>query len=164
MKKAQIEMTENIIILFIFFILLIFAVVFFTRIQSTQSAQKIEEDIEGRALQIAQRVQFLPEIQCTKENVPTAANCYDEFSLGALTILAERGENLEYYFTLFGFSTITIKIIFPFTEDSFVIYDRPKEDFGFKTQSNVPVTICDFRTGSTKGICNFGVLTVDVYN
>ena len=53
MKKAQVQISENIIILFIFFILLIFSIVFFARIQVAKERVSGDSDIELKALEIA---------------------------------------------------------------------------------------------------------------
>lgn len=167
-SKGQIQMGENIIILFIFFVLLIFAAVFFTRIQSSKTEQKIEADVTGRGLQIAQRVSFLPEVQCTKENAEIFPGCYDEFSMAALNITAKERENREYYYNLFGFSVISVRKIFPISippAEPYIIYNNTKEKYTSITAANVPIALCSFISSeSRKGDCSFAVLKVEVYN
>ncbi len=165
-KKAQIQMGENVIILFIFFVLLIFAVVFFTRIQSAKTQQQIDIDVTGRGLQIAQRISFLPEVQCTKDNAEIFAGCYDEYSIRALNSLAEKGENREYYYTMFGFSKVSVNKLFPAqSEFPYIIYDNTKEDYTSIITTNVPISLCNFTSlESRKGECSFAVLKVEVYN
>lgn len=166
MRKSQIQMGENIIILFIFFVLLVFAIVFFTRLQSAKTEQKIDVDVTGRGLQIAQRVSFLPEVQCTKDNAEVFSGCYDEYSVKALAKLAEKGENSQYYYSIFGNSNISIKKIFPGNNElSNVIYENPKKDYTSITTTNVPISLCSFKSASSrKGDCSFAVLKVEVYN
>ena len=162
--KAQIQMGENVLILFIFFILLIFAVVFFTKIQATKTQQRQDTDVSGRGLQIAQRVAFLPELQCTKDNAEIFPGCYDEFNLRSLDTLTRNGENTEYYIDVFGFSTISIRKVFPAAGDPLLVYNRTKDDFASIIVTNTPITICNFLTGtSDKGDCSFAVLRVEVY-
>ncbi len=158
-------MGENVIILFIFFILLIFAVVFFTRLQATKKEQVIGADIEGRGLQIAQRVALLPELQCTKDNAIITPGCYDEYSAFALDELAREGENKVYYFDLFGFSTVSIYKVFPPKEEEkpLVIYNNTKEEFRAIIPTYIPITLCNFVSDVTKGQCSFAVLKVEVY-
>jgi hypothetical protein len=163
-KRGQIEMGEHVIVLFIFFILLIFAVVFFSRIQSIKTEKKVGVDIETRALQIAQRVLFLPELQCTRANAEVFPNCYDEHSAKSVGLLAKSGQNTEYYRAAFGYSVITIKKIFPVQEEEIVIYNDTKPDFRSITPTNVPITLCDFTSELAKEDCSFAVLTVSVYD
>lgn len=160
-------MGENIIILFIFFLLLIFGVVFYSRIQSAKTEQKIAVDVEGRGLQIAQKISFLPELQCTKDNAEIAAGCYDLFSAEALKNLAANGQNTEYYSDIFGFSKVSIKEIFPEEKDAYVIYDNKKETYNSILTTNTPITLCDFVTDlefREQGKCSFAVLKVEIYD
>src|SRR3989344_8041936 len=100
-RRSQIQMGENVIIIFIFFILLIFAVVFFMKIQGAKTKQKIDIDVTGRGLQIAQKVAFLPEVQCTKDNAEIFSGCYDKYSIKALDAISGTNENKEFYYDIF---------------------------------------------------------------
>jgi len=162
-KKSQIQMGENVIILFIFFILLVFAVVFYTRIQSTKTSQTVQEDISGRALAIAQQVTFLPGLQCTKDNAEVFTGCYDLYGAKALNVTSEDPSNSNVLYTTFGFSTVTIKSIYPEEGNKFVIYNRTKDKYTSITATNVPLSLCDF--SKPEGVmCSFAVLKVEVYN
>ncbi len=165
-RKAQIQMGENVIILFIFFILLVFAVVFFTRLQNTKTQQKISEDVEGKALEIAQRIAFLPEVQCTKDNAEVFSGCYDRYSLQGMSDLREEGkrEYIDYYYDIFGFSTITVTTLFP-KQEQIIIYDNQNSKLKSVITTNIPISVCDFLDSQSNGKeCSFGVLKVEVYN
>jgi hypothetical protein len=163
-KNAQIQMGENVIILFIFFILLIFGVVFYTKIQSGKVQQDISEDIEGRGLQIAQQVLFLPELQCTRDGVEIP-DCYDLYAMKSFSELSPNPSFRDAYVDLFGFTTITVFSIFPNKDDGeIVLYDNAKTDFTSKLPYYSPIIICDFSKNTEQKVCNFGVLKVDVYN
>ena len=161
-KKSQIQMGENVIIIFIFFILLIFAVVFFMKIQGAKTKQKIDIDVTGRGLQIAQKVAFLPEVQCTKDNAEIFSGCYDEFSIRALDAISGSKEHKEYYYEVFGFSTVSVKKIFPAEENqkNLVLYNNTKGNYTSIIVSNVPISLCNFLVDKK---CSFGVLKVEVY-
>ena len=162
MKKSQIQLGENIIILFIFFILLIFAVVFFTRLQSTKIGKKISEDIEGRSLEISQRIQFLPEFQCSKNNAEIRSGCYDEYSIYGLEALNPNEK--EYYFDIFGFSRVSVQKLFPTKKDPDIIYSREIANATNIIVTNTPIILCSFvDQGQAKGKCSFGVLKVEVF-
>ena len=179
-NKAQIQMTENVIILFIFFILLIFAIVFFTRIQSGKQEIKISEDIQNRGLQIAQTISTLPELRCTKKAV-TVLGCYDQANALALQSLVE--QNNGYYFDQFSYSTVSIVKIFPESEDEqitaydvngnpilvsgsspIVIYNNPKANFTSLIPTQLPMLLCDFTESTEKGDCSFAILNINVYS
>lgn len=162
-KKSQIQMGENVIIIFIFFILLIFAIVFFTKIQGAKTKQAIDIDITGRGLQIAQKVSFLPEVQCTKDNAEIFSGCYDEYSIKALDAISGTKEHREYYYDVFGFSTVSVKKIFPVKEGDnppLVLYNNTKGNYTSIIVSNIPISLCDFLNEKK---CSFGVLKVEVY-
>lgn len=163
-RNAQIQMGENVIILFIFFILLIFGVVFFTKIQSTKVQQDISEDIEGRGLQIAQQVLFLPELQCTRDGVEIP-DCYDSKSIDAFSDLSSTSDFRDAYADLLGFTTITVSILFPKDDGAgdIILYDNAKTDFISKIPYYSPIIICDFSKSAEQKVCSFGVLRVDVY-
>jgi hypothetical protein len=162
MKKSQIQLGENIIILFIFFILLVFAAVFFTRLQSTKIEKKVSEDIEGRALEISQRIEFLPEFQCSKNNAEIRPGCYDEFSILGLEEL--NPEDKEYYFDLFGNSRVSIQKLFPSKDENpHIIYEREIENATNIIATNTPIILCNFANLEVKGKCSFAVLKVEVF-
>ena len=154
-------MTENVIILFIFFILLIFAIVFFTRIQTGKQEIKISEDIQNRGLQIAQSISTLPELRCTKKAV-TVLGCYDEANALALQSLVE--QNNDYYFDQFSYSTISINEIFPEVREPIVIYDNKKANFTSLIPTQLPMLLCDFTESTEKGACSFAILNINVYS
>ncbi len=161
-KKSQIQMGENVIIIFIFFILLIFAVVFFMKIQGAKTRQAIDIDVTGRGLQIAQKVAFLPEVQCTKDNAEIFSGCYDEYSIMALNTTSGTKEHREYYYDVFGFSTVSVRKIFPEDENqkTLVLYNNTKGNYTSIIVSNVPISLCNFLSDKK---CGFGVLKVEVY-
>ena len=161
-RRSQIQMGENVIIIFIFFILLIFAVVFFMKIQGAKTKQRIDIDVTGRGLQIAQKVAFLPEVQCTKDNAEVFSGCYDEFSIKALDAISGTKEHREYYYDLLGFSSVSVRKIFPAEEDQkpLVLYNNTKGNYTSIIVSNVPISLCNFLENKK---CSFGVLKVEVY-
>jgi hypothetical protein len=164
MKKAQIQMSENVIILFLFFILLAFGVVFFTKVQGAKTEMQVQEDIQGRALQTAQKVTFLPEIQCSKDNVVTS-DCYDLFNLLAMSRLAERGESHTYYASLLGNAIMTVYAVFPINAtEPFVIYNNSKENYTSINTAYIPIRVCNFASNTAEDDCTFSVLKSEVYN
>lgn len=161
-------MSENVLILFIFFILLVVGIVFFTKIQGAKTEQVVSTAVEGKGLQIAQQIASLPEIQCTKDNAREAGQCYDEVALQALSNLQLSGESPAYYQRLFGFSAIVVTKLFPNTkfingQEQLVIYNNTKEGNPSITATFIPITVCNYLSGSVRD-CSFGVLKVEVYN
>jgi len=109
-KKAQIQMGESIAILFIFFILVVFGFVFYMNIMKGSAKIEIEENIQLKAIGIAQEVSFLPELQCSEENV-RVEDCIDLMKLDAASKLLK--DNSIYYYDIFEFSKIWVEEVFP---------------------------------------------------
>ncbi|MBN2420803.1 hypothetical protein JXB27_00830 [Candidatus Woesearchaeota archaeon] len=168
-KKAQVQMTENVIILFIFFILLVFSIVFYTRLQTAKIGDVSTEKAEMDAIEIAQKVLSMPELQCSVQGAATP-DCYDFVSVNATASAMEKNPDLvNIYSNIFKFSTITIQKIFPEKdEEVFVIYDKKNEELQDIMPTYSPIILCEysqsnFGYGQTR-ICSFGVLKVAVYS
>jgi len=160
-KRAQIQMTETIGIIIVFSILIIMALLFFTRIQ-TNSVEQQRTLISGeKAVSISFSALFLPELECTKAGSDDIKDCIDVLKADAATEVI--AANPEYYFKLFGYSTIVIQEIYP-TPNEKILYERtrngqpPTEDTQ-KARTPIPVSLYNPVTGTYA----FGVLTIDSY-
>lgn len=160
-NKSQIHTMETIVILAIFFGLLMLGFVFYSRI--FKSSVDIEEEKSSQliAVKIAQRAISMPELQCTEDNVIKSNNCVDYLKLkSAKNIL---NENKAYYYDKFGFSTITIKKIYPKTEETkeWQIYNRILEskDYTRKYSEFVPIIILN----PIENKNYFGIIHVTVF-
>ncbi len=158
-KKSQIKMFETIAILLIFFVLIGFGLIFYGRIQGQSFQEKQEEDFELKAIQTAQLVSFLPELQCSSNGV-IVDDCFDILKIKALKEFIQHNPNIgnEYYFDFFGFSRITIEQIY-LTPASWLIYEKTSEKTKAESSIMIPVSLYD----PTLRAYNFGILTVDVY-
>ena len=155
--KSQIQMGESIAILFIFFILVVFGFVFYMNIMKSSAKVEIEENIQLKAIGIAQKASFLPELQCSEENV-RVEDCIDVLKLEFASGLLE--ENNIYYYDLFEFSNITVKRIFPpEIEKTWHLYNNTLTGYRNKLSTFIPVSL--FNPDSKK--YDFGILTVEVY-
>lgn len=154
-------MFETIAVLLIFFVLIGFGLIFYGRIQGATIQETAEGNFELKAIQTAQLVSFLPELQCSSNNF-IVDDCFDILKVEALSEIINdpQYQNLknEYYFDIFGFSSITIEQAYP-TVDSWSIYKRTTEDTKAKSSINIPVSLYD----PISKAYNFGILTVDVY-
>jgi hypothetical protein len=164
-KKAQIKTFETIAVLLIFFVLLGFGLIFYSNVMGSSIDDTAEEQFELRAIQTAQLVSFLPELQCTS---PTSTNivvddCFDVLKVEALSEILEDPSNQkiknEYYFDSFGDSNIYIEQVYP-SVSKWTIYDRKKPGSKSKSSIKIPVSLYD----ATENIYNFGVLNVEVYD
>ncbi|MFH1408911.1 MAG: hypothetical protein ABIH34_03315 [Nanoarchaeota archaeon] len=108
MRRAQIKMGENIAILFIFFVMLAAGLIFYANMKQSSLQQKFEEIKDLQIVQSAQKIAFLPELQCTRDNVPVS-NCIDIKKAQTLALLTDAQE----YYRIFGSTKVTIKQIYP---------------------------------------------------
>ena len=96
---------------------------------------------------------FLPEIQCSEDNI-IIDNCIDILKLDSAQSIMK--ENEIYYYDLLEFSNVTISQIYP-NEAKWNLYSRTTEDFKSKFVTNVLISLYD---PATRKHC-FGVLTIE---
>ena len=161
-KKAQIKMFETIAVLLIFFVLIGFGLIFYGKIQGQGFQERQEENFELKAIQTAQVVSFLPELQCSSNNI-IVDDCFDILKVEALSEIISNPQNQklknEYYYDLFGFSSITIEQVYPLPVASWLIYEKTIEKTKAKSSIKIPISLYD----PDSRAYNFGILTVDVY-
>ena len=153
--RAQMKMTEQIIIMMIFFFLLVFGVLFYTRYSVEKAKTGMSEKAELVSVQAVQKAQFFPGIQCTVEGT-TDYNCLDLHKLDALSSLSpEKKYILE---TMFPRTTIADHQVFT-VHDNCEVYDVASG--GKNTEFfAVPVALFDATTNKySMGYMNITVKT-----
>jgi len=155
-KKSHINILETIVVLAIFFILVFFMFIFYSKISENSLEIENEQNSELDAIKIAQRASFLPELQCSQDNV-IEDNCIDLHKLAALIDVIN--ENEIHYFDLFKFSRITVNEVYP-NDGQIIVYDRPLDEYSYKNVINNPVLLFD----SLNNKNNFGIMVVEVYS
>lgn len=153
-------MGENVAILFIFFMILVVALVFYARLTETKVEVKKEEAFSTKALEVAQRIAYIPETQCSVDNA-VEEDCYDLHKLRALEEVNKKVENKAHYYQMFGWANITINQIFPESDWHSNIYNNIPEKYVEKQAVFIPLSICDFSSRPEK--CSFAVMTVEVF-
>ncbi len=153
-RKSQVQIFETIAVLVVFFILIGIGLIFYGKIMKSNLQQEQDETSQLRSIAIAQRVMFLPEIQCSDENI-IKDSCIDLAKLKAAEIVMKK--NPDYYYDFFEFSNITVNEIYP-QSSSYTIYER-KTNFRQKSTTNVPVTIYDPSSRQS----SFGILKIETY-
>lgn len=157
--KAQIKMTENVLILFMFFILLGLGLIFYSNVQKESIKKVQEQNFELKTIETAQRVSFLPELQCSTDNI-MADNCFDIFKVRALSDVLLEPDNRQLYFQSFGNSKITLKQIYP-EGDEYVIYEKTPPNITDNVSIQLPVSILD--ASSQPQTYSFGIIEVRVF-
>ena len=153
--RSQIKMFETIAILMVFFILLLFGFMFYTRIIKGTQTEELETSFILNAIEISEKIEFMPEITCSQDNIPEKG-CVDILKLESADAVID--ENRLDYFDALGYSKIHITEIYPGSEE-WILYDFPKTQDTGKVAIPFPVSIYDPRTDEYA----FGALYIDIY-
>lgn len=158
-RRSQIKMGETIAILIVFFLLLVFAFSFFGNVSQTTYEEKRDEFQSLRSIEIAQIVSFLPELQCTFDNVPVA-NCFDILKVNATFQRLNTSEEYRlYYYDFFRTSTIYLRQIYPPSSWQYVFYNNTG-NWTKRLNTKIPVSLYN----ATADVFYMGVLEVDVFS
>ena len=171
-RKGQLPTLETIAVLFIFFILVFFAIIFYSKFQEVSFKQKQTELVAKRAMDTTLKILFLPELQCSRGKAEALDNCIDIKKLEALQILMDTYDN-EYYFNIFSFSKVTIHEIYPGAEKGekpreWVLYDKEKPGWIAKEPTFFIVALKDeidpAYADETETKYSYGYVQVEVYS
>ena len=141
MKKSQVKIMESVAVLFIFFVLIIMGIVFWSRYSQTSIKSQQETDILSRAIAVSQTVTFMPELQCSTLEV-IKFSCFDLYKINAMKNLMSDQNASQHYFDDFGFTNITVYSIYP-TRSEWNIYDFTGGNVSGFVTTQVPVAIYD---------------------
>ncbi len=149
------KMLENIMVLIIFFFLLVLGFVFYGLYhqQSVAKTSKHFSDLE--LIELAQKVPYLPEIQCP--SYLELDNCVDLMKVKAFASLAKQPANKIYYAQYLGLSNLTLKLIYPFNYTINFYSLRQNRTSGRLIE--VPISVYD---PQTKNVA-FGMLDLVMY-
>ena len=156
LRKSQIQMLETISVLAIASILILLGLIFYSAV--FKSSIEVEKGVSTQldAIKIAQRSSFLPELQCSQENI-IIDNCINILNLEALSEIIN--ENEIYYFDKLSFSRIIVNKIYPGNEE-WVLYNRPLEQYSYKSVTNAPILLFD----PVEDKNYFGVMNIEVFS
>jgi hypothetical protein len=152
MKKAQVQIFETIVVIFIFFILVFIGLIFYGRIAKSDIEKQDNEIAQLRSIAIAQKVMSMPELQCSDNGV-AKENCIDMLKLDSAKNVMKGNE--IYYYDLLEFSEVNITTIYP-NEQKWTVYSRNPGNFRNKFTTNVPVAIYDPVAKKSA----FGIITI----
>lgn len=155
-SKAQIQMGESIAVLMIFMILIGLGAIFMINVMSGSVEKTRGEDMQLKAIDIAQKVSFLPELQCSEDNI-VVEPCIDLLKLSASTDVVT--ESMNDYYPILGYSTIQVKEIFP-EEDEWLLYNKTYDKRSTARKINMPTALYDAPDKAYK----FGWIEITVYS
>lgn len=155
-------MSETIAVLFIFFVLIVFGILFYSKYQQAAFKEKQEEILGARAIETTLKALFLPELMCTKGEAEPEDNCFDMLKLQVLNeTLSKYGD--DYYFDVFSYARIYVQEVYP-EEKTWLLYDKVKPDAVMEEPSYFVITLKDETSGETEAQHHFGYVAVVVYS
>ena len=156
LRKAQIQMTETIAILIIFFIIVLFGFMFYAQFQRSSYDEKKVVLAGEKAISISLHALLLPELRCSKGDNVAIKDCIDLYKL-EISGQKMAGE-YDYYFDIMGFANVSVQQYYP-TQKIWVLYDHPLENAPRRPRTSIPIALFDPVTKTY----TYGVLTVAVY-
>ncbi|MEK6950328.1 MAG: hypothetical protein AABX13_01225 [Nanoarchaeota archaeon] len=161
-RRSQIQLTETIAILFIFFILLTVGIIFYYQYQKSAIKERGKELAVARTIDTTLNVLFLPELLCSKGEAEPEDNCIDVMKLRQANGTMQ--EHLEgYYFQLFSFSNITIHALYP-EEKVYYLYAQKREQAKNYHPAFFVVTLRDDSLAGGEPYYSYGYVEVGVYS
>lgn len=154
--RAQVKMFETIGVLVVFIVLLAGGGAFYFKMQESALQQELAKARQLRLLQSSLKATFLPELDCSFVGVQRE-NCIDFLKAEAFAGLSE--EHAQYYFGLFGTSTVKLTSIYPDPSINVLLYNNPLEEYHSKIPARTPVLVYD----PAQKTYAFGVLEVTSY-
>ncbi|MBW2965811.1 hypothetical protein KY342_01765 [Candidatus Woesearchaeota archaeon] len=160
-------MTETIGVLVVFFILILFAFIFYAQYQKSAIREQQEAATVKRAVATSLKAFYMPEIRCTRGFDVAFTACVDLDKADIFSNNVE--ENFNFYSNIFGKAEIyLIKDVLNSTEIRIQIYNGSPEEFTKKIPIRFPVSVYDAKRlgtcGDLPGVCTFGILNVDIYD
>lgn len=159
-------MTETIGVLVVFFIIVLFGIIFYAQYQKGAIQEQKEAAVAKRAVATSLKTFYLPETRCTRGEDIAISACIDIHKAEIFKEKLKDNENYNYYANIFGKSHIYLEnIIHP--QNSVEVYNGTPAKWARKIPIKFPILIYDILEpgfcGDVIGVCDFGVLSVDVY-
>ena len=161
-KKGQARLSESVAVIFIFFVLVLFGIIFYYKYSQISFAEKEEQLIDERAIDMTLRTLFLPELMCTRGKAEPEDNCVDMMKVRHVNGTFKKHIE-DYYFNLFGYAKIVIQEVYPGNE-RWVLYDLPRISGSIEYRPTFfVVTLKDEASNIIDADYRFGYLEVGIY-
>ena len=161
-KKAQIKMGETMAILVIFFFLLVIGLSFYVKVQQFTFDRQTRGVQEMKAIQVAQKSAFMPELQCSFKNIPVD-NCYDQLKITYFNEALSDDRIRLKYGDIFGLATLEVEQIYPEPSGGgkYLIYNNTDTSRTYERRTaQIPISLYDARERTY----SFAILRVDIYD
>ncbi|MGV8163014.1 MAG: hypothetical protein ACP5N2_06810 [Candidatus Nanoarchaeia archaeon] len=162
MKKAQIQSGETVVVIIIVTIMIIVGLVFASRTKTTNITQEANALEEVNAMKVALVASSLNELKCSEYSA-MVKSCIDYYRIIAFnnTVLANKQNSKEYYYSLLGNSKIDITIIYlDGDKEKITIYDYNNS----ANKSSSPVFIPSIVLNTLTKESYFSIMEVRTYS
>ncbi len=156
-KKAQVQIFETIVVVLVFFILIAISFILYGKLIRGNLETYKEESAQSNSISIVQRIMFMPELQCSNDNI-IRENCIDKLKMESAKNIISKDQNQIYYYDLLEFSDIKVRQIYP-EDKNWELYSNRLTNFKNKFTTNVPISIYN---PDTK-LYGFGILTIETF-
>lgn len=111
--KGQIRLVESTLILFVFFFMLMIGLVVYMNFQEARLDRVKNEILEQQAIDYAQKVLSIPELECSDNGVKVQ-DCMELYKLEGMTrdLDSEFDRYARYYFEEFGPTKVSIQLVY----------------------------------------------------
>ncbi|MFH0874542.1 MAG: hypothetical protein V1859_01285 [archaeon] len=170
MKKSQLQIMQTSFVILIFIIIVAVGLIVYVFMAKAGNSQKQKEYAKAELIKKSQIINFLPEIQCSFNNVITP-DCYDIEKIKAFTDAnGLYANNKDYYDSIFGTTKIVIKKFdlksgtwetgwLGATDGNFLLYENSLKKFRQKRKIMFPISLYDPVTNQK----SFGLIDLEIY-
>ncbi|MBI4441330.1 hypothetical protein HY639_04120 [Candidatus Woesearchaeota archaeon] len=149
-------MGENIAVLLVFTVLLVLGIIFYVQYKRGTVSEEVREQRIKSAIETAQRIAYLPEVQCSEDGIQRE-NCYDKAKIEAASDVMKNDKN--FYYSILGYSTVEIELVYPPPQTKVKLYENIKPGTVSKEMTQAPIAV--YVPEEDRYV--FGVLKVTVY-
>lgn len=158
-RRAQIRMTETVAVIFIFLILVVIGIVFFSKYQEGAAQEKVHEQFVKQAQEITTKLLYSPELTCTRGEAEAESFCFDLMKVQA----AQEAFKDEYYFDIFSFARVTVNQTYP-EKKGWILYERKKPEYTKITPTYFTLSLKDPGAGHKgEAAYRYGFVKVEVF-
>jgi hypothetical protein len=162
-NKAQLQTMETIAVLFVFFILLALAMIFYVGYANSQSRIDLRNTQRVLSTELALTVANLPELRASRQGI-AGVNSIDIYKAEALSSLITSDESFKLiYNTKLGPGEVKLREIYPDSRN-WTVYSNVPVGSGFVRPFFIPVSLYEPRSlQNPVGKHSFGILEVWYY-
>ena len=161
-RKAQLQSSETIFVVFVIIIIVLLGMVFYARVQESNLKSKQREQRVLQLIALGHSISNWPELECsTLES--REFDCIDRVKLGLISSFITQNKEegsyaFRYYSDILRRSSITVDEVYSYqAPKSWVIYNNSGE--GTKDSVQVPVNVYD----PVEQTFTFAIMEISVY-